>query len=81
VLGSAAIVAIGLPRLARRDPAAARALTLWLLLGATAFLTNAFFGGAVADPQYRYTGRMVWLLVLPGVIVALRLRSRDVPAD
>lgn len=75
VLLSIVVVAAGLPWLRRRDPEAARLMSLWLLLGLAAWATNAFFGGAVADPQYRYTGRLAWLPVLAALIVALRWQA------
>lgn len=79
VLASLAVIAGGLRSLRRRDPDRARLATLWLIGGGAAFLTNAFFGGAVADPQYRYTGRMIWLVVLLALAIGLRWWSLREP--
>jgi len=48
--------------IARRRPRQWILLREWLLLGLTAMLVSSFFGGAVADPQYRYQGRLIWLV-------------------
>ncbi|RVT95123.1 hypothetical protein EOD43_09315 [Sphingomonas crocodyli] len=47
----------------RRD-GAERDLALWLALFAVAMLVNAVLGGAVSEPQWRYQGRIVWILPL-----------------
>jgi hypothetical protein len=53
---------IALPVIARRRPRQWILLREWLLLGLAAMLVSSFFGGAVADPQYRYQGRLIWLV-------------------
>jgi hypothetical protein len=72
VLLSLLAIPATLVALRRSDPARARIAALWLIGGGAAFATNAFFGGAVADPQYRYTGRMIWLVVLLALALSLR---------
>lgn len=74
-LASLAAIAIGLRLLYRRDPDYAATVTDWLLIGGTAMAVCCFFGGAVADPQYRYQGRLIWLIVLMAAIILLRLRA------
>jgi len=32
------------------------------VLTLVAMLVCSFFGGAVSDPQYRYQGRLIWLV-------------------
>jgi hypothetical protein len=77
-----AAAAIALPLLLRRMWAARDALWPaalgWTLAGGAAVLANAFLGGAVADPQYRFGARLSWLIVLTAILFWLRLRrSRD----
>jgi len=48
--------------IARRRPRQWILLREWLLLALVAMLVCSFFGGAVADPQYRYQGRLIWLV-------------------
>ena len=82
VLGSLAALAIVAPEIARRDPERWRLLRTWLLVGLAAMLVCAFFGGAVAEPQYRYQGRLVWLVPLAaGIAILIRLQlGRRYPA-
>ena len=46
----------------------------WTLAGGAAVLANAFLGGAVADPQYRFGARLSWLIVLTAILFWLRTR-------
>lgn len=49
----------------------------WLLLGFTGMLVCSFFGGAIADPQYRYQGRLIWLVpFMAGVALLMQLQLR-----
>ena len=59
---SLVVFAIALPVIARRRPRQWILLREWLLLALVAMLVCSFFGGAVADPQYRYQGRLIWLV-------------------
>jgi hypothetical protein len=40
----------------------AQFLRIFFVAAFTAFLVSALFGGGVAQPQYRYTGRIIWLV-------------------
>jgi hypothetical protein len=56
------LCAAALPVIARVLPRQWILLREWLLLAFVAMLVCSFFGGAVSDPQYRYQGRLVWLV-------------------
>ena len=56
------LLVVTLPVIARRRPNDWITLREWLLLIFVAMLVCSFFGGAVSDPQYRYQGRVVWLI-------------------
>lgn len=73
VLSSLFILLVGLHRLRKVDVYFAAIVSDWLLIGGSAMLVCCAFGGAVADPQYRYQGRLVWLIVLMAAVVVLRL--------
>lgn len=75
VIASFAVLAITSPGIARGDPERWRSLRTWLLVGFAAMLVCAFFGGAVAEPQYRYQGRLIWLVPLAAGIAFL-IRSQ-----
>lgn len=51
-----------------------RLLLLWIVLLGVAMLANAFFGGAISEPQSRYQARIVWLIPLLALIAALVYR-------
>ena len=75
VLSSLAALALVSPAIARRDPDRWRLLRTWLLVGFAAMLVCAFFGGAVAEPQYRYQGRLIWLVpLLASIAILIRLQ-------
>ena len=74
VIASFAALALTCPAIAREDPERWRLLRTWMLLGFAAMLVCAFFGGAVAEPQYRYQGRLIWLVPLAAGI-AMLIRS------
>ena len=77
VIASFAALAITRPAIARADPERWRSLRTWLLVGFAAMLVCAFFGGAVAEPQYRYQGRLIWLVPLAaGIAILIRLQLR-----
>jgi hypothetical protein len=56
------VFAIALPVIGRRRSSDWALLREWLLLTLVAMLVCSFFGGAVSDPQYRYQGRLIWLV-------------------
>jgi hypothetical protein len=78
VLGSVAILAVLGPSIARQDPERWRLLRTWLLVGFAAMFVCAFFGGAVAEPQYRYQGRLIWLVpFMAGVSLLIHLQLKQ----
>ena len=80
VLGSLAGLAALSPSIARQDPERWRLFRTWLLVGFAAMLVCAFFGGAVAEPQYRYQGRLIWLVPFMAAIallIRLQLKRRE----
>jgi hypothetical protein len=62
VAASLLLFVIALPVIARRNAREWILLREWLLLALVAMLVSSFFGGAVSDPQYRYQGRLIWLV-------------------
>jgi hypothetical protein len=63
VVGASLILlAVAVPLIARRGGDEWPTLREWLLLTLAAMLVCSFFGGAVSDPQYRYQGRLIWLV-------------------
>ena len=72
------VITLGLPAMWRSRPAEARAMTAWLILGFIPMAICDILGGAVSEPQYRYQGRLIWLVVLFGVIVFLVNRRNAV---
>lgn len=64
---------LAMPRLARLDPQRFVQLRVAVVLVVAAMLVCSFFGGAVADPQYRYQGRLAWLPVLLAIIGVLSI--------
>jgi hypothetical protein len=48
--------------LSAKSPGEWDRLRTWLILTVAAMIVNSIFGGAVADPQYRYQTRVSWLL-------------------
>lgn len=81
VIGSLIALVAAMTALRARDRNVYASLRNALLVVLTAMLVCSFFGGAVADPQYRYQGRLSWLPVLFAVIATLCARrverSRD----
>jgi hypothetical protein len=75
VCASLLCLALVAPFLRRHDPARWHMLRTWLLVGFAAMLVCAFFGGAVSDPQYRYQGRLIWLVPLMAGISLLARRQ------
>jgi len=57
-------IAVMLPRLWRYAPEKGRTMALWLALAFVAMAICDVLGGAVSEPQYRYQGRLVWLVAL-----------------
>lgn len=73
-------IAVMLPRLMRSAPALGRTMALWLALAFVAMAVCDILGGAVSDPQYRYQGRLIWLIALfaaTTVMAAMRSRTPD----
>jgi len=60
----------------RAAPTEAPMLRTWMLVGAAGMLASAFFGGAMVEPQYRYQGRLVWLIPLLAGVIILLLRAK-----
>jgi hypothetical protein len=84
ILTSLVALAIFVPMLFRRDRERAQALRVWLLVAGGAMVMCSIFGGAVADPQYRYQGRLIWMVMLFAEIALLAHRqaaARDTTAD
>ena len=75
VCASLLCLALVAPFLRRHDPARWQMLRTWLLVGFAAMLVCSFFGGAVSDPQYRYQGRLIWLVPLMAGISLLARRQ------
>lgn len=60
---------------ALRRTARGRDLLLWCACTAAAMLACAFLGGAVSSPQWRYQGRLVWLIPFLAAIAVLLWRD------
>ena len=60
--------------LARSNSSEWRMLRAWTAAGATAMLVCCILGGAIAEPQYRYQGRLIWLVVFAAGIAILLWR-------
>jgi hypothetical protein len=58
-------------RLSSKAPEEWKMVRTWLVLTFVAMIVNSIFGGAIADPQYRYQTRVSWLLPLFGVLALL----------
>ena len=69
------IIAVALPGLRRSSPSLARKMMIWLTLGFVAMLACDVLGGAISAPQYRYQGRLVWLVILFAAIVVVANRQ------
>ena len=76
-IGALIALALTMPLLARSDRPAYVDLRTMVVLVLAAMLVCSFFGGAVADPQYRYQGRLAWLPVLLAVIGTLLARRAE----
>ena len=76
VLLSVIALTILWPTLWKTSPRMARWLRMWIILIVAGMLGNAILGGAGVEPQYRYQGRLIWLLpLLASILVLLRLRG------
>lgn len=75
VIGSLLALAVTMPVLARHDRDGFERMRNVLVITGVGMLVCCFFGGAVADPQYRYQGRLIWLPVFFGLIAVLRVRQ------
>lgn len=77
VIASLIVLAMTARTIARQDRERWLLLREWLTVGFTGMLVCSFFGGAVADPQYRYQGRLIWLVpFMAGIALLLWLRLR-----
>jgi len=74
VVASLLALSVTVPMLARRDRDGFVLLRNLLVITGMGMLVCCFFGGAVADPQYRYQGRLIWLPVFFALIAAIRLK-------
>ena len=81
VIASLLYLLMGYRTLARNQPAKERLLRSWLVVAGTAMLVCALFGGAIADPQYRYQGRLIWLVPLLAIILFLLNRNSWTSSD
>jgi hypothetical protein len=75
VAASLIVLAASWRPLLRDAPERSRVLREWLLLGLAGMLVCSFFGGAISDPQYRYQGRLIWLVPLMAAVALLILRQ------
>jgi hypothetical protein len=67
------------PLLLRLAPQSAKLLCVWLILIGVGMIVGAALGGAGVEPQYRYQGRLIWLVPLLGLVILLmnfRVRSQ-----
>ncbi len=77
VVGSLAVLLVSGRQVARLNRRRWLLLREWLVLGFAGMLVCSFFGGAVADPQYRYQGRLIWLVpLMAGVALLMQLQLR-----
>ncbi|VXC51728.1 hypothetical protein [Sphingomonas sp. 8AM] len=74
VIASLLALVVTMPMLARRDRVGFVLMRNLLVITGIGMLVCCFFGGAVADPQYRYQGRLIWLPVFFALVSAARLR-------
>lgn len=81
VIASLLVLAVTLPMLARRDRGGFVLMRNLLVITGAGMLVCCFFGGAVADPQYRYQGRLIWLPVFFAMVAAVRLRLAPAAAE
>lgn len=81
VLLSLVTIAYCLWQQARSGRAEWIVMRTWLAYIAIAMLACSAFGGAVVDPQYRYIGRLIWLMPLCALIALIMHRSRSRGAD
>jgi MFS family permease len=81
VIASLLALTVTLPMLARRDRGAFVLMRSLLVITGVGMLVCCFFGGAVADPQYRYQGRLIWLPVFFALVAVLRARQARVVGD
>ena len=81
VIASLLALAVTLPMLARRDRMALVQMRNLLVITGVGMLVCCFFGGAVADPQYRYQGRLIWLPVFFALVAVLRTRQARLMED
>lgn len=78
VIVSCIMLALFVPKLNKDRSEEAKVLLGWLLIGGTAMLVNAFLGGAVSESQYRYQGRLIWLVPLLAIVAALlKFKAND----
>lgn len=75
VIASLLALAVTMPTLARRDRDGFVLMRNLLVITGVGMLVCCFFGGAVADPQYRYQGRLIWLPVFFALVAGLRARQ------
>ena len=79
VLASFAVIALLGRGLATADPAATATLRTWALVGGAVIVVCCGFGGAVVEPQYRYQGRLIWLVPFFAALVFLLHRRAAAP--
>lgn len=75
VLGSICYLVVNYRHFQKLAPETEKVMRMWLIIGGAAMVVCAVFGGAVADPQYRYQGRLIWLIPLFAALIFLKSRS------
>ena len=82
VISSILVIALILVPLRRKLPVAGATLMVWLVLAFIAILTCSIFGGAISEPQYRYQGRLIWLVpFLASITFLLWRRAINSPLE
>lgn len=79
VLLSLVALVLILPVLHRSNPSMARLLRTWVILIGVGMIVNAGLGGAGVEPQYRYQGRLIWLVPLLSLVAILLISRANNP--
>jgi hypothetical protein len=76
VILSLATIPFAYRRIKRVAPERAATVRMWMLVGFAGMLVSCVLGGAVADPQYRYQGRLIWMVPFLAAILVLMVTGR-----
>ena len=79
VILSLAIIPFAYRRIKKVAPERAATVRMWMLVGFAGMLVSCVLGGAVADPQYRYQGRLIWMVPFLAAMLVLMARRRQGP--